>query len=185
MVNFSNKIKVNNFQINSTEPMYSNQSWTGQRITRSTGIQYYQLQFQLSFNIKDRTEVDAFLAQYSQGKPFQMSLGHLSTYTGTQTGALSSTTSASKGSMIISTNSNTLSVGELIQFSNHKKIYRIIERTDTQLTIFPALQNTVQADEPIFYDNLVIEATLDPDNDYTFMIENVTSLQIKAMEYIV
>ena len=49
MASFSNQIKITNFQIKSTEPVYSNQTWTGQRIMRSTGIQYYEIQFQLSF----------------------------------------------------------------------------------------------------------------------------------------
>ncbi|ROP61611.1 hypothetical protein EDF81_0082 [Enterobacter sp. BIGb0383] len=184
MVTFSNQIKVNNFQIKSTEPIYSNQSWTGQRIIRSTGIQYYQIQFQLSFNIKERAEVTKFIAEYSQGKPFQMSLGHLSTYTGTQTGAVTVQTSVNKGSMIIPVSTNTLAVGEWIQFTNHKKIYRIVEQSASSITIFPALNSSVQASEPLFYDNLVIEAVLDTENDYSMPVETVSVLQLKAMEHI-
>ncbi|MFS7195482.1 hypothetical protein AB6866_04795 [Rahnella inusitata] len=181
MTTFSNKIKVSNFTLKSVEPAYSNQTWTGQRIIRSTGIQYYKLNFTLNFNIKDRAEVDNFLALYSQGKSFQLPLGHLSTYQGIQTGGLVASTAAAKGSRVI-TATNTMGVGELLQFTNHKKIYRIIDRTATSLTLFPALQNTVQATETIFYNNLVIEAVLDPDNDYSMNIENVTSIQLKAME---
>jgi len=185
MATFTNKVKVTNFQLKSVEPMYSNQTWTGQRIMRSTGIQYYEMQFQLSFNAKDIGEVNNFLAQYSQGKIFSFSLGHLSTYRGTQTGALTSQAVATKGTRVITTNTNTMAIGELIQFTNHKKIYRIIDRTATSLTLFPALQNNVQASEPIIFNGLMIEAVLDPDNDYTMPVQNVITLQLKATENIV
>jgi len=184
MATFSNKIKINNVQLKSTEPMYSNKSWTGQRIIRSTGIQYYQISFQLTFNVKDRNEVMSFIAEHSQGKPFTLSLGHMGMYQGEQTGALESQSIATKGTRIVSTNANSMAVGELIQFQNHNKIYRIIDRTDTSLTLFPALQNTVQINEPITYNNLIIEAVLDPDNDYTMGITNVMNLQLKATENI-
>lgn len=101
MASFSNQIKITNFQIKSTEPVYSNQTWTGQRIMRSTGIQYYEIQFQLSFNTASIGEVQNFLAQYSQGKPFTFSLGLLSTYRGTQTGSLTSTALVNKGNRVI------------------------------------------------------------------------------------
>lgn len=185
MAVFSKNIKVSNFQIKSTEPIYSNQSWTGQRILRSTGIQYYQIQFQLGFNQLNMGEYNNFIAQYSQGKPFILNLGHLSTYHGTQMGALTSQTAVAKGSRIVTTNANTMAVGELLQFTNHKKIYRVIDRTNTTLTLFPALQNTVQASEPIIYNNLMIEAVLDPDNDYTLPVQAIMSIQLKATENII
>lgn len=185
MASFSKNVKVNNFQIKSVEPIYSNKTWTGQRIMRSTGIQYYELQFQLSFNVADIGEINSFLAQYSQGMPFTFSLGHFSTYRGSQTGALTSEVEAAKGTRVISTNNNAMAVGELIQFTNHKKIYRIIESTGNTLTIFPALQNTVQASEPLIYDNIMIEAVLDPDNDYSMPITNIITLQLKATENII
>ncbi|WP_312228999.1 hypothetical protein [Pseudescherichia sp.] len=184
MATFSNNVKVNNFQYKSVEPVYSNQSWTGQRIMRSSGIQYYQIQFQLNFNVEHIGEVNAFLAEYSQGKPFTLSMGHISTYRGGMVGALTSQGSSSKGTKLITTNSNAMAVGELIQFSNHKKIYRIVDRTDTSLTIFPALQNTVQPYELITYNNLMIEAVLDPDNDYSMTVGKLMSITLKATENI-
>jgi len=181
---FSNQIKVTNFQIKSTEPIYSNQTWTGQRIMRSTGIQYYQIQFSLSFNPASLREVNNFIAQYAKGKPFTMSLGVAGTYHGTQTGSLTSTALVKKGSMIIATSTNTMAVGEWVQFSNHNKLYRIVERTGTSLTVFPALQNTVQASEIIKYNSLIIEAVLDPDNDYTMPVGNIMNITLKATENI-
>lgn len=181
---FSEKIKVSNFQIKSTEPLYSNTSWTGQRIIRSTGIQYYVISFQLSFREDERNEVQAFIAQYSQGKPFTISLGHLSKYVGNQVGALTATNLANKGTRVVNCTNN-LAIGELVQFSNHSKIYRVLERNDTSITLFPALQNTVQANEVINYNNIMIEAVLDPDNDFTMTVANVMNLQLKATENIV
>lgn len=184
MAAFSNNVKVTNFQYKSVEPQYSNQNWTGQRIMRSTGIQYYQIQFQLDFNVEHIGEVNAFLAEYSQGKPFTFSMGHISTYRGSQTGALTSQSMAAKGTKVINTNNNAMAVGELIQFANHKKIYRIVDRTDTSLTLFPALANTVQPYELITYDNIVIEAVLDPDNDYTMQVGLAMNITLKATENI-
>lgn len=184
MAAFSNNIKVSNFIIKSVEPLYSNQSWTGQRIIRSTGIQYNQIQFTLSFNNTNIGEYNNFIAQYSQGKPFTFSLGHLSTYRGSQTGALTSQTAVAKGTRVITTNTNNMAIGEMLQFTNHKKLYRIIDRTSTTLTLFPVLQNAVQASEPIIYNNLMIEAVLDPDNDYTLPIQKIMSIQLKATENI-
>lgn len=86
--------------------------------------------------------------------------------------------------MIIPTSSNTLAVGEWIQFTNHNKLYRIVERAGTSITIFPALQNTVQASEVIKYNNLMIEAVLDPDNDYTMPVGNIMNITLKATENI-
>lgn len=184
MASFTNNVKVTNFQIKSTEPIYSNQTWTGQRIMRSTGIQYYNIQFTLNFNPSALTEVNSFLAQYAQGKPFTFSLGVAGTYHGTQTGSVTSTGLIQPGNMIIPTSSNTLAVGEWVQFTNHNKLYRIVERTGTGITIFPALQNTVQASEVIKYNNLMIEAVLDPDNDYTMPVGNIMNITLKATENI-
>ncbi|EOM9564465.1 hypothetical protein ACLB83_002541 [Escherichia coli] len=184
MASFTNNVKVTNFQIKSTEPIYSNQTWTGQRIMRSTGIQYYQIQFTLNFNSPALAEVNAFLAQYSQGKPFTLTLGVAGKYHGTQTGSVTSTANISKGSMLIPTSTNTLAIGEWVQFSNHNKLYRIVDSTSTSITIFPALQNTVQASEVINYENLIIEAVLDPDNDYTMPVGNIMNITLKATENI-
>lgn len=184
MANFSNDVKITNFTLKTNEPMYSNQSWTGKRIVRSTGIQYYTIQFTLNF-IKDALpEINQFIAQYSQGAAFNISLGVWGTYRGKQTGSLTSTNSVAAGNIVINTNNNNMAVGETIQFSNHNKLYRIIERTDTALTVFPALQNQVQANEIIKYDNLNITAQLDPDNDYSMTVGNLMTLTVKAQEVI-
>lgn len=72
--------------------------------------------------------------------------------------------------MVIPTGTNTLKVGEWVQFSNHDKLYRIIERTNSSITILPVLQNQVQASEIVQYNDLIFEAVLEPDNDYSMTI---------------
>ena len=184
MTTFSNNVKITNFQHTSVEPIYSNQTWTGQRIMRSTGIQYYKCSFSLSFNPSAMGEVRSFLAQYAQGQPFTFSLGYAGTYYGIQTGSVTSTALVNKGNMVIPTNNN-LEIGTWVQFSNHNKIYRVRDRTSTSITIFPVLQNTVQASEVIKYNNLMIELVLDPDNDYTMPVANIINLNLKATENII
>lgn len=136
----------------------------------------------MTFNTKDRSEVLAFIGEYGQGKAFEMQLGHLSTYVGNQTGAVNSTDVLPAGTIVIPTNAQQLGLGELIQFTNHKKIYRIISSTDTSLTIFPALRSGVQAGEMIRYNGLTISAVLKADNDYSMPITNIVEMKFSATE---
>lgn len=181
---FSSNIKTTGFQLSSTEPMYTNRSWNGALITRSTNIQYYNIQFTLNFNQKDHLEVQQFLAQYSQGRPFTMDLGYLSRYKGIQVAALSTTTTSPAGTYQVNTQPNNLEVGTLIQFANHSKIYRVIANTGTLLSLFPNLRAQVNTGETIKYNNIQGQFVLDPDNDYQIQVQNVMSIQLKATEAI-
>ncbi|MDF2784219.1 MAG: hypothetical protein K0S95_754 [Pantoea eucrina] len=184
MATFSNDVKITNFQLKSTQPLYSNTSWTGQRIMRSTGIQFYELQFQLNFTKQAWPEVQNFLAKYSQGGAFTIPMGFLGTYYGEQSGSLTSTSVVPAGSRVVTTNTNKMAVGENVRFNNHSKIYQITDRTDNSITVLPALQRQVQASEIIQYNNLDITATLDPDNDYSVVSGNLMSITLKAREVI-
>lgn len=184
MALFSNKIKITNFQLSSTQPQYTNRAWSGTQITRSTGIQYYELTFTLNFNQRDQLEVKNFIAQYSQSKPFSINLGMYGQYTGNQASAVSTQSSAAMGSYQVSTNQNSLEIGTLIQFQNHAKIYRIIANTGTTISLFPNLRNTVQVGENIKYQNIEGSFVLNADNDYQIQIQSAMTLQLKATENI-
>lgn len=181
---FSNNIKTNGFQLASTEPMYSNRSWNGTLITRSTGIQYYTIQFTLNFNQKDQLEIKQFIAQYSQGKPFTMDLGYLSRYTGSQNTAVATTAVAAAGTYQVHTNSNNLEVGTLVQFTNHSKIYRVIANSGTVVSLFPNLRQQVNTGEVLKYNNIQGQFILDIDNDYSMHVQPLMTIQLKATEYI-
>jgi len=181
---FSSNIKTTNFQLSSTEPQYSNRSWNGSLITRSTNIQYYRIQFTLNFNQKDQQEIKEFLARYSQSQPFTMDLGYLSRYTGIQNGAVQTTSAATAGTYKINVNQNNLEVGTLVQFTNHSKIYRIIANSGTSISVFPNLRQQVQTGEPVRFNNIQGQFTLDTDNDYSMTVQNVMSIQLKATEYL-
>ncbi|HBW8876206.1 TPA: hypothetical protein MFN52_005239 [Klebsiella quasipneumoniae subsp. similipneumoniae] len=181
-ISFSPYIKITDFKLSSVMPMYSNQSWTGVEIRRSTGIQYYTIEFNLNFEIANKKEVLAFISEYQQGKPFQFNMGHFSIYNGSQSGAVSCTSTANRGSLNINMSSNTLEIGTMIQFSNHKKIYQIIAKNGNTVTLFPQLRQNVQNGESVFYNNLVIEAKLDVDQDFAMNSTMITSVQIKATE---
>lgn len=179
---FSKNIKIGDFTLSSQEPRYSNRSWTGSQIQRSTGIQYYEIQFTLNFNKKDIQEYQAFTAKYGQGAAFAMDLGHLSTYLGSQTALVRATAAAAKGVSQITCSINTLEIGTLIQFSNHKKIYRIIGNSNNNITVFPALRSNVSINEAITYNNLQGSFVLDVDNDLKLNVENVMKITLKATE---
>ncbi|GAB6015554.1 MAG: hypothetical protein Lm2023SU_19120 [Serratia ureilytica] len=184
MASFSNNIKINGVTVSSTEPRYSNRSWTGVEVTRSTGIQYYKLEFTLTFKQQSIAEYNSFVAEYSRGKPFTFSLGHMGIYKGSQTGAVSASATAVKGSYQITSTANTLEIGSLIQFTNHSKIYRIIGRAGNVLQLFPNLRENVQTGETIFYNNLQGTFTLDIDNEYKVPVNNIMSVNLKATEYL-
>lgn len=184
MAIFSNKIKINSVSIASTEPRYSNRAWSGVEITRSTGIQYFTMEFTLSFKQQDITEYNAFVAEYSRGKPFTFGLGHLSTYTGSQVNAVQATAASAKGAYQVTTSANTLEIGSLIQFTNHSKLYRIIGRTGNDIQLFPNLRANVQAGESIRYTAFEGTFTLDVDNNYQTPVNNVISISLKASEYL-
>ncbi len=184
MATFTNNVKINNVQIASTEPRYSNRAWSGSEITRSTGIQYYTLQFTLSFKQQNVGEYNNFFALYSRGQPFTFSLGHLSQYKGSQTGVVSTSSAAGKGVYQIQTTNNTLEIGTMVQFQNHSKIYRIIGRQGNTVMLFPNLRTNVQAGETVRYMGIEGTFTLAVDNDYSLPINNVMSVTLKASEYL-
>jgi len=182
MALFTNNIKISDFQLQSIEPSYSNKSWTGAQIRRSTGIQYYQLTFNIQFNQADRQEVLNFIAQYSQGKPFSTDLGYYSQYTGNQFATVSSTATVNKGGSVIPCTSNMLEVGTLVTFQNSTKIHRIIANTGTSITVFPALRQNVQAGEVIRYQGITGTFIIDIDCDLNLPSKNIMNLSIKATE---
>lgn len=182
MALFTNNIKISDFQLQSIEPSYSNKSWTGAQIRRSTGIQYYQLTFNIQFNQADRQEVLNFIAQYSQGKPFSTDLGYYSQYTGNQFATVSSTATVNKGGSVIPCNSNILEVGTLVTFQNSTKIHRIIANTGTSITVFPAVRQNVQAGEVIRYQGITGTFIIDIDCDLNLPSKNIMNLSIKATE---
>ncbi|MCC1903060.1 hypothetical protein KSI20_24790, partial [Salmonella enterica subsp. enterica serovar Indiana] len=78
----------------------------------------------------------------------------------------------------------TLEVGAMIQFANHKKLYTVVQNTGSELSLFPALQANVQLGETIFYNGIVIEGTLAPDNDYQMPVTNLVQMQFKCHEVV-
>jgi hypothetical protein len=182
MALFTKNIKIGDFQLSSQEPRYSNRSWTGSQIQRSTGIQYYQISFTLNFNKKDIQEYQAFIAKYGQGAAFAMDLGHLSTYYGSQQTSVRATAAAAKGVSAITCSTNTLEVGTLIQFSNHNKIYRIIGNSANFMSVFPALRASVAINETVKYSNIEGSFVLDLDNDLKLSVGNVMNITLKATE---
>ncbi|EEY3971021.1 hypothetical protein EEA49_22770 [Escherichia coli] len=184
-ITFSTGIKLTDFTLVDKSPQYSNKSWTGQIIQRSTGVQYYEFSFVLNFNKDLYPEVNKFISLYKQGRPFQMSMGHFSKYLGKQTGALAVKSAVSKGVYKFQTTAaNKLEVGTMIQFANHKKLYSVIANDGTTVSIFPALQANIQANETVNYNALIIEGTLLPDNDYQVTSTNIMQIQFKCQEVI-
>lgn len=184
-INFSTNIKITDFELNDKTPQYSNKSWTGAIIQRSTGVQWYEYSFKLNFNKEDILEVNSFIAQYKQGKPFQISMGHLSKYHGKQTGALAVKAAVKKGIYKFQTTAaNKLEVGAMIQFNNHKKLYSVIANDGTNVSIFPPLQANIQANEAVNYNALVVEGVLLTDNDYRVTSTNIMQIQFKFQEVV-
>ncbi|MEG3135667.1 hypothetical protein SC206_19090 [Rouxiella sp. T17] len=181
---FSNNIKIDTFVLTDNAPLFSNQSWTGELITRSTGVQYYSISFQVNLHTRSRQELQQFIAQYGQGAPFEMSLGWYSTYTGAQTGAIAASKAAGANTYQISVAAgNKIEVGSIIQFTNHKKLYKVIANTGSVLSIFPNLKQPVQVGENIKYNALTGMFKLQMDNNaYATPSENLIQMTFKAIE---
>lgn len=175
---------ISGFTVTDIQPQYKNQANSGRLITRSTGIQYFQVQFQVNVSISDRLQFQQFLAEYSQGKAFAMSLGYYSTYTGIQTGTIATIGSSVPGMNKVQLPTATkLEKGTLIQFSGHKKIYRILDNTSGVLTVFPNLRQPVQKSETVTYKDIQGTFILNMDkNQYEYKSEQVIQTQFTAIE---
>ncbi|WP_233970947.1 hypothetical protein [Pectobacterium versatile] len=173
---------ISSFVLSDNQPMYKNQANSGRLIQRSTGIQYFDISFQVSLNIEDRLKFQQWIAEYSQGKPFEMSLGWYSMYNGIQKDTVTVLNAANKSTYKISCDSD-LEVGTLIQFSGHKKIYRVIANDGENLSIFPNLRQSVQENETIKYNDIKGTFILNVDkNQYQYKSEKVLQQTFTAVE---
>lgn len=137
-----NNALISEFMLTDNIPQYQNQTWTGETITRVVGSQYFTLSFKVTLNKMNRTELANFYALYGQGRPFDISLGWWSDYNGTQASQVQATAARAAGATSVAVNANTLEVGTVVQFTGHKKLYRIIANTGNVITIFPRLIKT-------------------------------------------
>lgn len=65
-----NDFLISDFIVSDVQPLYSNQANSGRLITRSTGIQYFRIEFTITLKTSDRLLLQQFLAQQSQGNHF-------------------------------------------------------------------------------------------------------------------
>ncbi|CRY67018.1 Uncharacterised protein [Yersinia kristensenii] len=182
---FSKNILISDFVLTDNQPLYQNQSWTGQTISRSTGIQYYTIAFKIQATKQNRQEIQAFQAQYGLGRPFEHSLGWYSQYNGQQQVIVQSLQNSNAGSYIIKVPPNTkLEIGTIIQFTNHKKIYKIINNDGLgNLSIYPSLRKTVQLSENIKFNNIMGTFILQNNNDkIDYNSGNIITMSISAIE---
>ncbi|EPB3479050.1 hypothetical protein ACRFZU_000522 [Escherichia coli] len=180
-----NNALISEYTLTDNVPQFQNQTWSGETITRIVGTQYFTLSFKVTINKNNRQELANFYANYTNSKPFDMSLGWWGDYNGRQTGAVQATAARNAGATSIAVNTNSLEVGSLIQFGGHKKLYRIIANTGTTMTIFPGLIRSVQGGEVINYDNLKGSFILVPSqNGYNLPSTNVMEVTIQATENI-
>ncbi|MCW2478117.1 hypothetical protein [Candidatus Symbiopectobacterium sp. NZEC135] len=172
---------ISSFVLSDNQPMYKNQANSGRLIQRSTGIQYFDISFQVNLNIDDRAAFQKWIAEHSQGKPFEMSLGYYSLYNGLQKGNVIAN-AASKNTYKI-TCTSVIEVGTLIQFSGHKKIYRVIANDGVTLSIFPSLRQEVQNNETIKYNDIKGTFILNVDkNKYEYKSEQIVQQTFTAVE---
>ncbi|CNH80766.1 Uncharacterised protein [Yersinia pekkanenii] len=182
---FSKNILISDFVLSDNQPLYQNQSWTGQTISRSTGCQYYTLTFKIQATKQFRQEIQAFQAQYGLSRPFEHSLGWYSQYNGGQQSLVQALAISNAGSYVIKVLASTkLEVGTIIQFTNHKKIYKIISNDGLgNLSIYPSLRKTVQLSENIKFNNIMGTFILQNSNDKTdYNSGNIISMNISAIE---
>ncbi|HCA3847275.1 TPA: hypothetical protein MPJ73_004148 [Enterobacter hormaechei] len=180
-----NNTLISEFTLTDNIPQFQNQTWTGETITRVVGSQYFTLSFKVTLNKMNRAELANFYALYGQGRPFDMSLGWWSQYSGTQASQVQATAARAAGATSIAVNANTLEVGTVVQFNGHKKLYRIIANTGNVITIFPGLIKNIQLGELVKYDNIQGSFILTPQNAaYQMPSTNIMEVTINATENI-
>lgn len=115
----------------------------------------------LNFNMKLPTSIDDALGDAS---------GTVSVATGTAAGAVS--VAYIKAS---ATNQTVFKAGDLIQFSNHGKIYEVTEDSvsvaqNGTVTFFPPLKTAITVSETINYQNLEMQVRYK--NDFSYEVRN-------------
>ncbi|EKN4802483.1 hypothetical protein FG446_003755 [Yersinia enterocolitica] len=180
---FSNSILITDFTLTDNSPVYQNQTWTGQIITRNSGINFFTISFKVQTTKDNRAELQRFQAEHSLGRPFKMSLGWYSQYSGEQEGAVLVTAPVAVASYKIPVSNNKLEVGTLIQFSSTTKLYKVLANTGTELSIYPSLRKPISGGEVIKFNNLTGTFILTNDNNKTnYVSENIISMDITATE---
>ncbi|MEI7342224.1 hypothetical protein WCT87_12150 [Pectobacterium brasiliense] len=173
---------ISSFVLSDNQPMYKNQTNSGRLIQRSTGIQYFDISFQVNVNIEDRLAFQQWITKHSQGKPFEMSLGWYSMYNGIQKDTVTVLNAANNNTYKITCDS-ALEVGTLIQFSGHKKIYRVIANDGENLSVFPNLRQSLQENETIKYSDIKGTFILSVDkNQYQYKSEQILQQTFTAVE---
>ncbi|UCQ40048.1 hypothetical protein DCF38_10920 [Edwardsiella piscicida] len=185
MFNDNKNILISNFKLKDNTPQYSVQNWTGETCIRSTGVQYFQIEFDISLNQRDRLDLQQFIIQHKNGKPFDMSIGWFSKYSGSQKTSVLATVAAAVSATNITCGTNSIEIGSYIQFKNHKKIYQVLANNGTQLTIFPSLIKPVQIGEEIIFNNIIGSWLLNvPSDGLQIPSTNLIQMSFQATENI-
>lgn len=179
------KLKISNFKLKSKAPAFQAQSLSGKFQRRFSGIQYYQFECDVNFQIEDISEVKAFIARHTFGRPFNVPLYYFTEYKGDVQGMVTASTPAKRGArkLTVSNFKGTLKAGTTIQFENHKKLYEVTEdcKGNGELKLFPNLYQDVLAGEVIRYQNPVGEFTLTTDS-MEYDLTQISKIKIKATE---
>jgi len=158
----NSKIKVG-AAVKSVAPFIHNKNANGSVTRRFPGIQYYQMDLDISFQAEDQNLFDQWLAEYRYGKPFTFPLSRSVNmkYRGKQTTAITTTTASTAGGRVVGMSAQ-LEPGTKFTFQNHLKVYEIVsyDSTAKTATIFPNLRQQVQAGEFVRYQNPVLTLML-------------------------
>lgn len=134
-------IRCVDIKLTNQAPVFnSGTTWSGNVLTRPTGIQWYEAKVDY---ILDPADVPAFNAMFSQGQiqAKNYSLGLLGK---TLTSSVTTAAAFNSGVTVVSAvNCSTLEVGQFIQFSNHNKLYQVQAKSASNFTIFPSLRKYV------------------------------------------
>lgn len=180
-------IKITDVKMTSNAPYFSNRAVSGRYQKRYTGVQFFEIEFNLNYMEKDTKQVQSFIAMHQQGRPFEFDISYLGRYQGTAQGLIQSAQNASTGARLVNLGmfQGTIEAGTLIQFQNHSKLYTVTEdvKTGGTMKLFPALRAQVQIGEEIKYRSPKASFIL-TNETIPFDIRNLSKLQIKATEVI-
>ncbi|EMY4147405.1 hypothetical protein AAIR64_001272 [Escherichia coli] len=181
----SKNIKITDFTLKSKQPFFKAQSISGKFQRRFTGIQYFEAEFTANFMAEHINEVKEFVARHLFGRPFSVPLSYYSKYTGDVRQMVTAATGTARGGrkVRLSNFTGTLKAGTIIQFENHKKIYKITEdvKSGGEMKLFPNLRQNVLAGEVIKYQNVEGEFLLTTDN-IDWKLSQISKMKFELVE---
>ncbi|WP_337015299.1 hypothetical protein [Leclercia sp. AS011] len=173
--------------IKDVAPFFNNRYVSGNITRRSTGVQYFELDANVSFEAEKHYLFDQWMAVYRFGKPFTFPLSKTINYQyrGNKTALCQVSIAAIAGQRGVKATVD-LEPGTRFTFANHAKVYTV-EAWDAStgtLNIFPNLRTAVPSGTIINYRNPVMSLIV-TNGTIESQLDQIVTMKVTASEAII